>query len=1153
MQTTACTATVTGTNGPSQAVIWSIGPTTVGAISTAGVFTPAAAGVETIIAKSVQDPTQSGSATVTVSVPVTISGVTVTCSPMSILTTQTANCIPNVTGSGNYTNAVNWFVNGVASGNSSVGTISTSGLYTAPAVIPAGGNSIAITGTSQEDGSKSGTAAIFLAYPSPTLSTVSPGSVAAGAPDTPIEVAGSAFTSQSLVYFDSLALQTSFVSSSQLSAVIPTSQLASAGVGVVTVTTPAPGGGTSSAAQFTITPLIAAAKLVLLASPAYSGSPGGPWQLSIAAADSNGSPVPNLPVTVSSSEGTITQNSMTTDSTGTLTASITPPTSYAGEVVEVSAASGNQNAVVDLTFAASSTSVNQQAAVVINRNRAQVSMGAALPHDSSSSTSSSSGINQLMIGTSNGGASSNVFSGMLSLCTSNQELDTTIPVDCQNVFKTNQIQNTPFSPGNNACQQVSTYKTLAECAGAAGIAIACASPESGVGPVICAGGLTAGLPQSCVLDLGKDIAESLIKNQLANATVDLVTTDIDPEDPTSYVDVLCDAYAAGNAGTAMSVSPSTATVSLGRTVTLNASQAASWQVVGSNVGTSLGTVSPTSGTSVTYYAPSVAPQGTYCNFLSPYVDSCPITIVATSTNPPTVQTVTTLLLSIGSNDTPPVIQSLAPNPVAAGSSALELSINGSGFLAGDTVTFDGSQRTPVFIGPNQLQIPLSVSDLAIAGAHAVVVSRDYLAIASSNGSSMLNLIVNSSSTAVPPAPTPTSPGTPTDTGATVSSTIPTLQWTGTGATQYDLAISQYPYGTSNVVFDSGTLNGGQTSLAVPAGHLSGGTKYRWNMMAYDSAGWSPVSSSLYFTVSTVPLPTEPSLITPGTSTDTGYSVSTTPTMQWSGSGATQYELAISQSPYGSSNVVYDSLLAGSASSQPIPSGYLQNGTKYRWDMQATNAAGQSSWSAPLYFTVSGSSSLPPPVPTPTSPGTATDTGFLVSTMTPTMQWSGSGATQYELAISQSPYGSSNVVYDTVLAGTASTQPIPSGYLQNGVKYRWDMQATNAAGQSSWSGPLYFTVSAAVLTPAVSSVSPNPVPGSNSAQTLTINGSNFVSGATLTYHDTLGNTYSGRAANFVSSSQLVDPAFNDASDAGSWTVTVVNPGGSSSSAHTFTVN
>jgi hypothetical protein len=39
---------------------------------------------------------------------------------------------------------------------------------------------------------------------------------------------------------------------------------------------------------------------------------------------------------------------------------------------------------------------------------------------------------------------------------------------------------------------------------------------------------------------------------------------------------------------------------------------------------------------------------------------------------------------------------------------------------------------------------------------------------------------------------------------------------------------------------------------------------------------------------------------------------------------------------------------------------------------------------------------------------------------------------------------------------------------------------------------------------------------------------------------------------VNSGQLTDPQFNDNNDAGTWTVTIVNPGGQSSSAFNFTV-
>lgn len=75
----------------------------------------------------------------------------------------------------------------------------------------------------------------------------------------------------------------------------------------------------------------------------------------------------------------------------------------------------------------------------------------------------------------------------------------------------------------------------------------------------------------------------------------------------------------------------------------------------------------------------------------------------------------------------------------------------------------------------------------------------------------------------------------------------------------------------------------------------------------------------------------------------------------------------------------------------------------------------------------------------------------------------------------------------------------------------------------------------------------------SAQTLTINGSNFKSGASVTYDDPQSNTCPGHLTNFVSSSQLTDPVFNNANDGANWTVTVLNPGSVSCNTFTFSVN
>jgi hypothetical protein len=68
--------------------------------------------------------------------------------------------------------------------------------------------------------------------------------------------------------------------------------------------------------------------------------------------------------------------------------------------------------------------------------------------------------------------------------------------------------------------------------------------------------------------------------------------------------------------------------------------------------------------------------------------------------------------------------------------------------------------------------------------------------------------------------------------------------------------------------------------------------------------------------------------------------------------------------------------------------------------------------------------------------------------------------------------------------------------------------------------------------------------------MLINGSNFQSGATITYHDPQGNPYV-RTPTFVSSGQL-SYGFNNGSDRGTWTVFVTNPGGQTSNTWNVTV-
>jgi 6-phosphogluconolactonase (cycloisomerase 2 family) len=88
--------------------------------------------------------------------------------------------------------------------------------------------------------------------PQPAASVVSPFRVAAGSGGFTLTVQGNNFVSASSVQWNGSARPTTFISSNQLTASISAADVATPGVVHVTVSTPAPGGGTSPALRFGI-------------------------------------------------------------------------------------------------------------------------------------------------------------------------------------------------------------------------------------------------------------------------------------------------------------------------------------------------------------------------------------------------------------------------------------------------------------------------------------------------------------------------------------------------------------------------------------------------------------------------------------------------------------------------------------------------------------------------------------------------------------------------------------------------------------------------------------------------------------------------------------------------------------------------------------
>jgi hypothetical protein len=148
--------------------------------------------------------------------------------------------------SGTANKAVMWSVNGATGGSATLGTIDTSGNYTAPAALP-NPNTITIRAVSTADSSATGSSSVTLLNPTPVLTGISPSSVGTG--NFTLTVTGNKFVSGALVSFGATQLQTSFVSATQLTA---TGSASSAGTYAISVTNPSPGSSSSSSVNLQV-------------------------------------------------------------------------------------------------------------------------------------------------------------------------------------------------------------------------------------------------------------------------------------------------------------------------------------------------------------------------------------------------------------------------------------------------------------------------------------------------------------------------------------------------------------------------------------------------------------------------------------------------------------------------------------------------------------------------------------------------------------------------------------------------------------------------------------------------------------------------------------------------------------------------------------
>jgi hypothetical protein len=148
------------------------------------------------------------------------------------------------------TSSVQW--NGTTRTTTFVSNTSLQAAITAADIATAGTATVTVVNAAPGGGT-SGDTTFTINNPMPTATSLNPASAFAGSTSFILTVTGTGFVASSAVQWNGSARTTTFVSNTSLQAAITAGDIASVGTAMVTVSNPAPGGGTSGPLTFSIT------------------------------------------------------------------------------------------------------------------------------------------------------------------------------------------------------------------------------------------------------------------------------------------------------------------------------------------------------------------------------------------------------------------------------------------------------------------------------------------------------------------------------------------------------------------------------------------------------------------------------------------------------------------------------------------------------------------------------------------------------------------------------------------------------------------------------------------------------------------------------------------------------------------------------------
>jgi serine protease Do len=297
----------------------------------------------------------------------------------------------------------------------------------------------------------------------------------------------------------------------------------------------------------------------------------------------------------------------------------------------------------------------------------------------------------------------------------------------------------------------------------------------------------------------------------------------------------------------------------------------------------------------------------------------------------------------------------------------------------------------------------------------------------------------------------TLPGVPTLVSplneSVLTTTTPTLSWTPVSGADYyavwvgtgRIADEQYKIWYQNVTTG--------TSVIVPAGKLTAGQQYTWEVCAHNSAGFGSWSDAWHFSTAK-PTLTAPVLLSPDEKYDVWPSLDNyTISFNWFPvAGASSYTLWIGSGLSGTESTnVYKKVTTGTSLS--VSTNILLSGQIYTWAVGVNDGAGNVVWSVDRHFSIVDE----------TEPVLVYPTNYSTIYTNPTMMWfSVTGADSYDFLL----YEGNSIVNNTpILRQTVyyAQYTLPAYMFTRGKTYCWYVFAYSGEYLIGWSDVFIFYV------------------------------------------------------------------------------------------------